>query len=237
MGTRSCEDCGKPVTGHNGAKRCMSCSAKRRYIQKFGKPPEILIADCGTCGLKFEDYATNHTNSKHGVYFCSAACRAAWTGIHNSISRGRDGTQKPKKEKDASYYRRHAERYRQRMRDYYTNNRQRVLNKRQERDKTLKLEIIKEYGGQCDCCGEQHFEFLTIDHINGDGAEHRSRCGKGRRVYADLKKLGFPKDGFRLLCLNCNISLGFYGYCPHNPEQRRQVDKRPKNPGRPRTVK
>lgn len=92
------------------------------------------------------------------------------------------------------------------------------------------------YGGCCKCCGEDIPEFLTVDHVNGDGAAHRKACGKGRKIYADLKQRGFPQDGFRLLCFNCNIALGFYGYCPHHPETKRAVDHRPRNPGRKRIV-
>lgn len=29
-----------------------------------------------------------------------------------------------------------------------------------------------------------------------------------------LKRNDWPK-GFRVLCHNCNSSLGYYGYCPH----------------------
>jgi hypothetical protein len=29
-----------------------------------------------------------------------------------------------------------------------------------------------------------------------------------------LARNGFP-DGYRVLCHNCNMALGQYGYCPH----------------------
>ena len=96
----------------------------------------------------------------------------------------------------------------------------------------------RSYGGKCECCGEAHREFLTIDHVNGDGAAHRRAIGgKGRRLYVAIKAEGFPQDRYRLLCLNCNISLGFYGYCPHHPELRSTVSHVPFNPGRKRRVK
>ena len=55
-------------------------------------------------------------------------------------------------------------------------------------------------------------EFLAVDHING--------CGALKRVsnfYSWLLRNGLP-DGFRILCHNCNLSRGFYGYCPHEKE-------------------
>jgi len=79
----------------------------------------------------------------------------------------------------------------------------------------LRLEVLNHYtpkGLRCACCGEDHVEFLCIDHINGGGGQHRKSINGD--FYNWLKKHGFPK-GFRVLCFNCNGSLGFYGYCPH----------------------
>jgi hypothetical protein len=88
-----------------------------------------------------------------------------------------------------------------------------------ERVRKLKSGIIEAYGGKCSCCGESHFEFLTIDHVMGGGLKHRRQLtGGGRRagsiLYWWLKKNGYP-EGFRVLCMNCNLSFGLYGYCPH----------------------
>jgi hypothetical protein len=54
-----------------------------------------------------------------------------------------------------------------------------------------------------------------MDHVNGGGTAARKTDGSGAKFYAKLKKLGFPKDNFRLLCWNCNCSRGILGYCPH----------------------
>ena len=35
-----------------------------------------------------------------------------------------------------------------------------------------------------------------------------------RTFYEHLVKYNFP-PGLRVLCYNCNLSLGFFGYCPH----------------------
>lgn len=89
--------------------------------------------------------------------------------------------------------------------------------KAQTRD--VKSAAIAAYGGECACCGEAGYEFLTIDHPKGDGQEHRKAVGNGTAVYWDLKKRGYPAE-YRLLCMNCNHSRGMYGYCPHNPEMK-----------------
>ena len=68
-----------------------------------------------------------------------------------------------------------------------------------------KQRIIVEYGGRCSVCGETRGEFLTIDHINGGGFQHRKEMyAKGTEIYSVLKSSGFPKDKYRLLCFNCN---------------------------------
>jgi hypothetical protein len=120
---------------------------------------------------------------------------------------------------------------------YYQANRVAILGKLRITVRKLKAEVMAAYGGKCECCGEKHIEFLTIDHVEGDGAAHRARCGKGRKIYADIKRQGFPKDKYRCLCFNCNITLGFYGYCPHNPDAKVPINHIPKKPGRKRTVK
>lgn len=85
----------------------------------------------------------------------------------------------------------------------------------------LKDECFSAYGGYvCACCGELEKEFLTLDHKNDDGAEHRRelRSGKGRGagwlVYLDLRKKGYP-DGYQVLCMNCNWGRRKTGTCPH----------------------
>lgn len=81
-----------------------------------------------------------------------------------------------------------------------------------------RLEVVTHYGGKCACpgCLESRIEFLALDHINGGGNKHR-RDEKIGRMDMWLKRNGFP-SGFRVLCHNCNMARGFYGYCPHEKE-------------------
>lgn len=82
-------------------------------------------------------------------------------------------------------------------------------------------EFLRAYGGKCACCGESTPEFLELDHINGGGRQHRLR--EKRDLYQVLKEQGFPKDEYRLLCANCNHSLGVRGYCPHENQRRNRA--------------
>lgn len=84
--------------------------------------------------------------------------------------------------------------------------------------------VLRAYGATCACCGDRHTEFLALDHVNGDGAEHRRQLGGNRRsprshqVYVDVIRRGFPPE-FRLLCHNCNMARSIYGACPHESER------------------
>lgn len=89
----------------------------------------------------------------------------------------------------------------------------------------LKIETLMAYGGICKCCHESKIEFLTIDHIDGNGAEHRRSLGldygsdektvAGHNFYRILKQQGYPKDNYQVLCFNCNYAKHVYGVCPH----------------------
>lgn len=76
--------------------------------------------------------------------------------------------------------------------------------------------IFGKYGKTCQCCGETERKFLTLDHINNDGAAQRKRDGNkgGYALWLWLINNDLP-EGFQTLCWNCNCAKGFYGACPH----------------------
>lgn len=86
-----------------------------------------------------------------------------------------------------------------------------------------KLQVLTHYGGnppKCACCDESIYEFLTIDHIGGGGNLHRRKTGRmGSSFYQWLIKNNYP-EGYRVLCWDCNCSLGIHGYCPHKNDKR-----------------
>lgn len=92
-----------------------------------------------------------------------------------------------------------------------------------DRNRKMRVEVIEHYGGKCACCGEVIFEFLQLDHIEGNGRKHRDLVGRSMAaMHRWLKKNNWP-EGFQILCSNCNTSLGYYGYCPHRPDIRRET--------------
>lgn len=83
---------------------------------------------------------------------------------------------------------------------------------------SLRQEVLAAYGSRCVCCGEAQEPFLTIDHTDGSGADHRETLGNrrsasGATTYRWLKKNNYP-SGFRVLCWNCNCARR-QGPCPH----------------------
>lgn len=107
------------------------------------------------------------------------------------------------------------------QKNWYLNNRDKLLIEGRKRNLDFKIIVIKHYSNstmQCNCCGEFHIEFLQIDHID---------CGKllysknkrphklyGLKLYKWLIKNNFPK-GYQVLCANCNFAKGAFGKCPH----------------------
>ena len=85
-----------------------------------------------------------------------------------------------------------------------------------QRTKERKIKVINAYGGKCVCCGENRIEFLSVNHPHNDGAEHRKKIGRSC-TYPWLIRNDFPPE-YELMCMNCNSSIGFYGYCPHKKE-------------------
>jgi len=96
--------------------------------------------------------------------------------------------------------------------------------------KRRKLEVLTHYCGEtpyCQCpsglCDVVDLEFLTIDHINNNGAEHRKLVG-GMNFYRWLQKNNYP-EGFRVLCYNCNCGrFRNKGICPHEKHPKAQAE-------------
>lgn len=71
---------------------------------------------------------------------------------------------------------------------------------------------------ECVCCGEKIYEFLTLDHINNDGHQHKMKVSTNSlSFYKDIIRHGFP-PWYQLLCHNCNWARGILGKCPHEKE-------------------
>lgn len=117
-----------------------------------------------------------------------------------------------KTERERKYFREYARRWRAKHPD-------KVKENSKKRDKRYWDAILMAYGARCNCCGEENIIFLTLDHVNNDGASHRkmvqwkSRGTRGTWLW--VINNNFPPN-FQILCYNCN--MGKYrngGICPH----------------------
>jgi len=87
--------------------------------------------------------------------------------------------------------------------------------------KRIREEMLEAYGRKCSCCGETESDFLTLDHIGGKNDTNHpwAPTRGGTSIYGKLKKMGWPKDHYRLLCWNCNCASRWTGVCPHMKEK------------------
>lgn len=85
-------------------------------------------------------------------------------------------------------------------------------------------EVLNALGRVCACCGEARQGFLTVDHINNDGYKERvnnSNARAGRALWSKVRREGYPKDRYRILCYNCNCGRARMKdkICPHEKER------------------
>jgi hypothetical protein len=91
--------------------------------------------------------------------------------------------------------------------------------------RAIREKVIEGYGGCCACCGQTGYEFLSIDHCEYRACEERKKFGRlltTTQLCLKIIRENFPKT-FQILCHNCNMALGIYGFCPHHPEVRRST--------------
>jgi hypothetical protein len=109
------------------------------------------------------------------------------------------------------------ERSRRYMGNFYSRNPNYEIEMYQKKKSRLLSEFFGAYGDHCTCCGEKEKTFLTIEHLNGGGRQHRKSLPSGSlAILYDLRRKGWPKDGFTVLCMNCNFGKARNGgKCPH----------------------
>lgn len=79
---------------------------------------------------------------------------------------------------------------------------QQIGHAKQQRQRDFTKAIVHaRYGSSCACCGTT--DDLSVDHVNGDGREHRKTM-RGD-IYLWLIQNGLP-DGFQILCSPCSTS-------------------------------
>ena len=88
------------------------------------------------------------------------------------------------------------------------------------KNKLICTQVIGHYSDwkfACMCCGESERDFLSIDHVAGNGNKMSRELGiprEGYQLYRWLFNNGLP-SGFQVVCMNCNLSKGKHGSCVH----------------------
>ncbi len=132
------------------------------------------------------------------------------------------------------YYQNNREKILARQREYAKNNQHVIVPTRkayywkvkaevQRRNNELKLRVFAAYSQngiiKCTCCQEPNPIFLTLDHVDNKGNEHRRQLAikGGTNFYRYLEQNNYPTDPpLQLLCYNCNNAKRVTGgKCPH----------------------
>lgn len=116
-----------------------------------------------------------------------------------------------------NYYQRTRQERIRSTKNWRKDNRSRALDCMKKRRIEIKLQLIQGYGGKCSCCGETEVAFLTLEHLNGGGREHRRGTGS-LSVYREIIKNNFPHE-YTVLCMNCNFAKRFGKKCPHEAKR------------------
>lgn len=149
---------------------------------------------CGKCKehLPAAAFNADKTRVSHGLQNWCRDCKHTWAKVYYSENRDR--------------YRAHR-----------ATPRGRANSRRWSKENRLRRRaaMFEHYGHICACCGENDKDFLTLDHMNEDGAAHRRALGGNEKVMSFLEREGWPV-GYQILCFNCNAAKYIRRGCPHN---------------------
>ena len=139
----------------------------------------VITLNCVICGKEF---FKKHWNENT----CSPICREERRKIYI----------KTHEQKNPIIYRKSAKKY-------YDSHKKEISLRKKKRAEKFKFQVLNHYGSVCACCGEKQLEFLTVDHIHGDGSIQRKTI-KTANMWEFLVKNNYPA-GFQVLCFNCNF--------------------------------
>jgi hypothetical protein len=204
--------------------------------------PDTILSDCSHCGGKSKPFYVSRKTGRRLGSWCKECHRSAkkhcyprdrvravaysrryWAEHRDELCAKRRLRYLHNRDEERAKFREarleDPEKYNQRGRDWRQRNREsyneRAKTRQREQRHRLKEEMFTAYGRRCWCCGETTEEFLSLDHLNDDGAEHRGRVGGTMCVLRDLRRRGWPKEGYAVACMNCNWARRYGGTCPH----------------------
>ena len=160
-----------------------------QWLIRGNFPPgfQVLCRLCNTSKGRNEHCQLDHSliaPAEHGRYGLKADREKSEPSQETKQARQRKVNRR--------YYWAHREAERERHRRYHEANRKEQNEKGRRRRETNRWQVLERYSPgsspHCACCGANRH--LTIDHVNGDGGEHRkelfSTNGLGTQFYAWL---------------------------------------------------
>lgn len=185
-----------------GSRSCQDCRNRRNANHRNQRIKNIAKGLCSECGVKHSRYGKPtcpECYRKINAAGSRLRSRRSSSGLCLKCGKKRDGKSKIHCESCREWHANHS------------------LKKNRE----IRAEVLAKYGGKCACCGEAEPLFLQLDHILGDGHSERRMVLSGKSnnpytFYRYVKRRGFPKDRYQLLCANCNWGKAVNGgTCPH----------------------
>ena len=169
-----------------------------------GRPPKGGPVPCKRCGELFQ----RKVGRNHYCDTCRRPARLEYSRRYNGV-----------------YYVKNVERIKERTARYQKENVERKRRWGREhmarRARLITTQVFGHYSTgtfQCACCGQFEREFLTVDHVGGNGNKMSRESGiprGGFPLYFWLFKNRYP-PGFEIVCMNCNLSRAKHGgLCRH----------------------
>lgn len=195
-------------------KRCTKCGVEKP-CEEFGlyrEGRDGLRPDCRECAREAKRRWREANPQREAAYQRRwskanpekvAEYQRRWREVYPEKAAARDAAKSRLRRQQPGELERAAERQRR----WYTAHPEKARAKKLAEATRLAEAVFAHYGTSCACC--ETTERLTIDHVNGDGKEHRQELGLkgGYPFYRWLKRAGFP-PGYQTLCLPCNRSKG-----------------------------
>lgn len=167
---------------------------------------------CSHCGRTLPataEFFYRDARGRSGLDSWCKDCKLAYQRAYGKTHRDK------RREYERRYWEKHPEKHLAKQRRWTQKARVKLSAKQLLRSRALRAEMLAAYGGRCTCCGESEPRFLTLEHTRHDGRQHRATRGGSDGIYRDLKQRGWPKDGYTLLCWNCNMATAYGQSCPH----------------------
>jgi hypothetical protein len=170
---------------------------------------------CGGCDRDKHLWAFNHDATKYDgrcsrCKTCKNERNRAYHRAHRAeiLERKRDYD---REHHNAAWREAHQDEISEYNRAHHRDHREQIRERKRSYYQGLRRQVLDHYGWECACCGVS--DDLTIDHVDGDGAEHRIELfgnrSAGTQFYLWLVRNDFPDDiRVQVLCVPCNSSKG-----------------------------